>query len=421
MNLATKTGHQGRANHEELCPANALGSPRTSLFRYRRGLVPSFPQQAMLGSLGDLARELGKDNEVPEEFLFMNALTVAGLILSGRVRLASGLDSDTRLFTISVGESAGAKKSSAQRKILDFFIGLGLPNWSICNGVGSAEGLANALERAPVVLAIDELKYLLQKTQIRGSVLLPMVTALFEQISYQNEVKDSSISLSDARLSLVANCTTETFDVLWDHEALAIGLVNRLMLVSNERKEKVPWPEEPNKGRLSELSYIIKQQLTELPTKPIGITPDARVVWGEWYRALPETEFSKRLDTIGFRMMPILAITTGKDIIDLAVIKAITALLDYELVIRHDLQPIDAQNEIARTEMRIRRSTREYVGRRDIYKRVHAERVGEGIFEIALRNLIRSGKLIVEKETGKYRLSDEELTSVPTPQKPTIQ
>jgi hypothetical protein len=38
----------------------------------------------MLGSLGDLARELGRGNEVPDEFLFANALTVAGTIMSGR-------------------------------------------------------------------------------------------------------------------------------------------------------------------------------------------------------------------------------------------------------------------------------------------------------------------------------------------------
>ena len=113
--------------------------------------MPQFPAASMIGSLGDLARELGRDNEVPEEFLFMNALTVAGLILSGRVRLSSGLDSDTRLYTISVGESAGAKKSSAQRKVLDFFTSLDLPDWSICNGVGSAEGLAKALSGSPVI------------------------------------------------------------------------------------------------------------------------------------------------------------------------------------------------------------------------------------------------------------------------------
>lgn len=386
--------------------------------------MPSFPQSAMIGSLGDLARELGKDNEVPEEFLFMNALTVAGIILTTRVRLASGLDSDTRLYTISVGASAEAKKSSAQRKVLDFFTSLKLPNWNICNGVGSAEGLANALSDNPVILAIDELKYLLQKTQIRGSVLLPMVTALFEQTSYQNEVKESSICLDNARLALVANCTTETFDVLWDHEALAIGLVNRLMLVSNDRKEKVPWPEEPDQARLKALATTIKRQLTDLPTKPLKITPDAKVIWGNWYRSLPATEFAKRLDTIGFRTMPILAVTTDKDVIDVDIIKAVVTLLDYELHIRHELQPIDAANEIARTEMRIHRTTGELMSKREIYKRVHAERVGETIFNTALNNLIRSGKVVLDKSTGKYRLSDEELTGVPTseaPKKPSIQ
>src|SRR5271157_203569 len=144
--------------------------------------MPPFPQSAMLGSLGDLARELGKDNEVPEEFLFADALTVAGAIMSGRFTLDLGLESDTRLYTVTVGESADTKKTTAQQKILKFFKALNITDvWGTCHGIGSAEGLAKALDSCSrIVLAIDELKQLLQKTQIRGSVLLPMMTSLYE-------------------------------------------------------------------------------------------------------------------------------------------------------------------------------------------------------------------------------------------------
>src|SRR5271166_3570806 len=107
--------------------------------------MPTFPQGAMLGSLGELARELGRDNEVPEEFLFADALTVAGAIMSGRFTLDLALESDTRLYTITVGESADTKKTTAQTKILKFFKHLALSDWSTCYGVGSAEGLAKSL------------------------------------------------------------------------------------------------------------------------------------------------------------------------------------------------------------------------------------------------------------------------------------
>src|ERR1035438_2768999 len=113
--------------------------------------MPLFPQGSMIGSLGELACELGKDNEVPEEFLFVDALTVAGIAMSGRFRMAVGAESDTRLYTVTVGESADSKKTSAQRKVINFFKRLDLPEWRVCSGVGSAEGLAKALAIGPTV------------------------------------------------------------------------------------------------------------------------------------------------------------------------------------------------------------------------------------------------------------------------------
>ena len=182
----------------------------------------------MIGSLGDLARELGRDNEVPEEFLFADALTVAGTIMSGRFSLELGLESDTRLFTVTVGDSADTKKTTAQRKVTRFFIALNLPDWTICHGVGSAEGLAKAHHNCSrVCLAIDELKQLLQKTQIRGSVLLPMITSLYERTDYENYTKEASILLDDARLTIIANSTllihTSHYGIT-SHSPLAIAL-----------------------------------------------------------------------------------------------------------------------------------------------------------------------------------------------------
>ena len=104
---------------------------------------PAFPRMAIKGSLGELASELSKGTEVPEEFIFATALTCFGAIASGQLTLKHGMDSDTRLFTVLLGKSASAKKSSAMSRTIEFFQKLNSPiPWIVKYGVGSAEGLA---------------------------------------------------------------------------------------------------------------------------------------------------------------------------------------------------------------------------------------------------------------------------------------
>jgi hypothetical protein len=386
--------------------------------------MPTFPEAAMLGSLGDLARELGRGNEVPDEFLFANALTVAGTIMSGRFLLDIGLESDTRLYTVTVGDSADTKKSTAQRKVTQFFISLNIPGWSMCHGVGSAEGLAKAHDDCSrVALVVDELKTLLQKTHIRGSVLLPMLATLYEQTYYQNETQHTSINLSDARLTLMANSTLDTYESLWDHEALAIGLVNRLFLVTNPGKPRVAWPRNPTKSTLAAIANRIKLQLSTPPPEPYRITLDAQKLWADWYNDLPKSEFTKRLDGLGFRLMPILTATTDKAEVDAEIVTAVTAILDYELNIRKSLQPIDADNAVAKMEQKIVRVLDIHgpLSRRDLSKYCNAHRTGEWIFKTALENMMNVKVVAFDARSGRYHLADQAVDMLPKAVKQVVQ
>jgi len=372
--------------------------------------MPSFPQSAMIGSLGDLARELGKDNEVPEEFLFADALTVAGTVMSGRFVLDLGLESDTRLYTVTVGESADTKKTTAQRKITRFFTSMNIPDWSICHGVGSAEGLTKALNNCSrVVLAIDELKQLLQKTQIRGSVLLPMITSLYERTDYENYTKEAAILLDDARLCIMANSTLDTYESLWDHESLAIGLVNRLYLVTNGARPRVARPKPPNALALQNLSERIHKQLTCPPTNPYKFTQEADDSWAAWYERLPKSEFAKRLDGLGFRLMPILTATCDKTEVDGEIISMVTSMLDHELEVRKALQPIDADNAIAKMEQKVVRVLDIHgpLDRRNLAKYCNAHRTGDWIFRTALENMMNVKVVSFDTRLGHYRLTDQ--------------
>jgi hypothetical protein len=117
-------------------------------------------------------------------------------------------------------------------------------------GVGSAEGLARELTSKPsLILACDELSSFLDKTRVQSSVLLPMITSLFEEHHWDNSTKNSSgsISIHDAHLSMVGCCTTDTYSRMWTREAISIGFPNRLWVVGADRKRKVAWPESPGR------------------------------------------------------------------------------------------------------------------------------------------------------------------------------
>src|SRR5208337_816345 len=131
-----------------------------------------------------------------------------------------------------------------------------------------------------------------------------------------NPTKQGHISLRDAHLSLLGCCTEDTYERMWSREAVAIGFPNRLFVVWADRKPKVAWPQPPDPAKLTEIRERIAAQLAQLPLT-LDIEPDAKELWESWYTGLPPSEHSKRLDTIGFRLMALLALTTDKKCVDL--------------------------------------------------------------------------------------------------------
>ena len=117
------------------------------------------------------------------------------------------------------------------RKSLDFFADLpAAPKLRVIHGIGSAEGLARELSQSrKLLIAFDELRSFVDKCQIQNSTLLPMTTSLFENRNWDNPTKDlmQSISIRDARLSIIGCCTIQTYGSMWTKDAISIGFPNR--------------------------------------------------------------------------------------------------------------------------------------------------------------------------------------------------
>lgn len=105
--------------------------------------------------------------------------------------------------------------------------------------------------------------------------------------------------------------------------------------------------------------------------------------------------------------MPLLALTTDKQIIDLETAEWVVSILDYELRVRTLTDPIDADNTIAKMEEKIRRvlkSKGRALNKRELGRAVHANRYRIWAFEKALSNVVRVGEVSAGKDRiGPYR------------------
>src|SRR5580692_10238602 len=371
----------------------------------------TFPPDAMSGSLGDFARTMAVGTEVPEEFYFAAALTFLGATCSNRLTLNASLNVEPRLFTVLLGESADVKKSTALRNTADFFesVWSGMPavqpSPSMSYGVGSAEGLARSLEKNPigVVLCYDELKALIDKSRIESSTLLPMVASLFEQTRYENTTKNHTLKIEGARLSVVGCCTTDTYNSMWTADAISIGFPNRLFVVSADRKRRVSWPEPRDSAQVGEIRQRLVRQLSRLPLK-FDITADAKMAWECWYDSLATSVHTKRLDSIGFRLLGLIALTNDKEVIDLPTVNTVVQILRYEFAVRTLTDPIDADRTVARLEEAVRRQlgTRGDLSERQLRRFTNADRHGLWTFQTAIKNLEIAQD--VHRVDGKLRL-----------------
>ena len=78
----------------------------------------TFPTDALVGSIGDLARTQGAGTEVPEEFYFATGLTMLGHAVGTGLTLDVGIAVEPRLYTVLLGESYSVKKSTAMKKTI---------------------------------------------------------------------------------------------------------------------------------------------------------------------------------------------------------------------------------------------------------------------------------------------------------------
>ena len=369
-----------------------------------------FPYEVLSGAAGAFADVYGEYLEVPKHFLFMAYLTCLGSLVADQLTLASELKPQPRFYTLLLGESADDRKSTAISKTVSFFEEAAPNGLPVCWGVGSAEGLQKKLQKGTrLVLCLDEFKSFVGKCKIKSSVLLPCVSSLFEQNRYESQTSDREIVLDGVYLSLLAASTIHTYENTWSPEFTDIGLPNRLWLVPGGAIRKFPIPRMiPEEARLT-----LKDQLRGVlrhirDNGELDLTPEARDIYDAWYFGREASIHGKRLDTYALRLMILLATNRLKPNVDAETVRDVIALCNHQHQLRRLYDPIDADNKVAAAEEKIRRvlKVRNEATTRDLTRALNTNRVGNWMYDMAIKNLLGAKEIQVSRKTGRYSLTE---------------
>lgn len=370
-----------------------------------------FPQDCIVGSLGDCARILSDGTEIPAEGIYASLLTFAGAAAEGRLSFAHRFFCSTRLYTVIVGQSAASKKSSsmnaARYQIVENMTEFGM--LKLCEGVGSGEGLLNALnEVKDTVLLYDEILTLFQKMKIESSSLLGGLNTLYEHGVWENKLKDKKNidRVEGAHLSLLGCTTDDAFGRLMTREQIDLGLPNRLFIIHMAKKPREAFPPLTyDMNALNAARHRIGLQFASLPRK-FEFTEEGQKLWAEWYTNLPDIAEIRRLDNIGLRLLPILCLTCDKTQADEQIVRTLLKILDYALRVRQAYQPLEANSKYAECEQEIMNVLRRSgpLAHRNLQQLAHGSRHGTDLFKKVLQDLRGDEQIHFNTITKIYRV-----------------
>jgi hypothetical protein len=335
----------------------------------------------------------------------MAYLTCLGAIIGDRVTLDLEIGEEPRLYTVLLGESAKARKSTAIRKTVDFFKdALGRDALNVSRGIGSAEGLEPLFKRnRNLLLSLDEFDSFISKTGIKNSVLLQAVGSLFHDTEYENATKGTHVLIEDGHLSLLAASTVDTFREMNNADFIKVGFDNRLLIVPGSKGELKAAPPRITEAEKDPLKLHLHKVL-EFVGSGINVVFEqyALMLYVDWYYYYGNSDDSGRLDTYALRLMTLMAINDLSPMITEEIVHKALDIAIWQERMRRLYNPILADTVYAQWEQKIVRLIHERgpLTKRQLYNYSNAKR-NSYAFDVALKTLTDKTKALHTKTDGK--------------------
>jgi len=381
------------------------------------------PDSAYLGLGREFAELYAENFEAPRVFWYHSFLSHFGAWISKNAMMAGSLDTSPKLNSILIGTSGWTRKSTALKQTGRFFDAYYRDFYTsqfpaedarrhagtllVELGSGSAEALARKwagryVDR-PILMRLDELSSLMAKARGEGQQLLQFIASVLEHGEFSNSTLNYAVEVKDIELSLLAACTTGTFQTVFNSRELAIGMLNRMWLVPGQ-SDRNRIVEVPNLGDISPLVQRVGARIQSIrdtaASEPGGrlrfeLTREARALWTDWYRTFRrsagESDLLARVDSHAMGLAVLLAATMPEGApvvrsmstpISVQVMEAVLQMVEWQAAARTAFQPTASESGSAALEGRVRavlgRRPGEWMVHSMVYKLSHAGRGGGG-------------------------------------------
>ena len=357
---------------------------------------------------------LDKSTEAPREFRLAAFLTVVGALIGRQAWVTYSRPTYPNLFTLLIGETASARKSTVMAFALDLMMDA-VKSTSMkvkpLYGLASVEGLAAAMkdgdspEPYRIVIIEDELKSLLRKAQQKGvGNLIPRLTELYNcGRSFEVNTKKDKAIIENPFACVVSASTPAWFAESIGESEISGGFLNRWTMFSGKTEVLIPFPTSPQPDAwqriAEELTLAVQQARGEFP-----LSREARELFSEFYRMLRgrkdeglRTEATARTDLHAIKFALLFAVLDRKKQIDVDDVSRGIALATFNLKVAQSLIGTAGLSRIGAMERKVMAALKNgRLSTRELMRRLHLS--ADELDRVA-RSLDRVGEIEIIPET----------------------
>ena len=340
-------------------------------------VLPDMPETVLCGRLGEILQE--RMRKFPIAYAWLSLVTVAGTMArrtSGTLR--------QNLYGGLVGPVDTGKSQAIEYAVN----ALGLEPPELQNVMpGSAEGLLAKLGDAggcARLVSPDELGHLLSKAHIENASFPYVLNRAFYNTAFELTAAKGKVVTVNCDLAIIGGCVIEQFDELFDASTVG-GLYDRFCFgVYPEPFEFIYRPFEGGAASFP-------------PPVAVSVDPEIWDVKDEWVRKIPG--MTGRCAENALRIAGICAAFDGRSVLRPEDLNPAFAFAEYQVRVREVLRPNPGENPDAKIAIAILAAMErtaphgEWVAKRQLYKALHAERTGPGVFKRAVDHLVLNGEL----------------------------
>ncbi|MBA7704010.1 hypothetical protein ES703_112808 [subsurface metagenome] len=215
-------------------------------------VTPELPEEVWQGLFGDYRDLVADTTEAPDNYHYVCFAVALGATLGRRVHVYHARRLFPNYYACLIGRTAITRKDTARYRTQRLLDDLHSeenpenPQFQIIPGIGSAEGLLDALggERKVVILSEGEFLSLLAKARQEAlSNLIPKLTSLFDCPDKETlKTRQRSVVCQEPFLSIISGTTNAWLQKALTERDIYGGFANRFMFVCGDPKPPLPFP-----------------------------------------------------------------------------------------------------------------------------------------------------------------------------------